>query len=586
MIQAAGSGDVVKLSADMLFQTQGSCIVFEGKDDVTFDCDDHHIEGIYSSATSGILFNYTNKSSSNNVVKNCNVSKFQVGVWFYYGYNNTVINVNSEDNEYGVIIEGVSSNALINSTLRDNYYDQLLIASDNNTLKNVYISTDWDANDDGALYVFDSNYNYFENITIEKAPYAGFTIDNITQNTITGSSIENCEYGLYVESSDYNLIYDNYFSNANNVYVDEETMNYWNTTKREGINIIGGPYIGGNYWSDYAGQDTTGDKIGEEPYVIDSNNSDYLPLTFTTNTTPHSPPESAPPENQSDGEQINGIYMPATSSKTTKTWDVINNGRKVEFEINSTQIPITNVVFVLGEKATDAFLEIEKEGTKPPETSEPPGEVYGYITIYSDGISEKLVGNISINFKVERSWIEENNISPSSMTLMRFVSSEWKKLQTEMVGSSGGHYYYISESPGFSFFSITGKEIVCVPNSRRCSENHLQKCKSDGNAWETIETCEYGCDPEIHSCKKKVRICHPGEIRCYGNVLQKCTDGGYVWDELETCEYKCMDKKCVIVVEFDYNQFYILLAVSLIMVISLIVMKAKSSKHEVRIKND
>lgn len=53
------------------------------------------------------------------------------------------------------------------------------------------------------------------------------------------------------------VIFDNYFGatsaeTASDISYD--TGNNWNIEKTRGKNIVGGPFIGGNYWYDYMGQ--------------------------------------------------------------------------------------------------------------------------------------------------------------------------------------------------------------------------------------------------------------------------------------------------------------------------------------------
>ena len=104
---------------------------------------------------------------------------------------------------------------------------------------------------------------------------------NITGNTVTGNS----QYGIRLIGSN-NLIYNNYFNNTNNSLVSaDSTGNIWNTTPTPGTNIIGGSYLGGNYWANPTGtgwsQTQPGNSYGftTQPYTVNGSDIDQYPLT-------------------------------------------------------------------------------------------------------------------------------------------------------------------------------------------------------------------------------------------------------------------------------------------------------------------
>ena len=64
--------------------------------------------------------------------------------------------------------------------------------------------------------------------------------------------------------------------------------NTWNTTYATGPNVIGGQYLGGNYWANPSDTgysqtctDSNGDGFCDNPYPLATNNTDNLPLHAT-----------------------------------------------------------------------------------------------------------------------------------------------------------------------------------------------------------------------------------------------------------------------------------------------------------------
>ncbi len=126
-----------------------------------------------------------------------------------------------------------------------------------------------------------SRNNTLRNNTVNGNLYDGIGLWNSSNNTLSGSTMrDNGGTGLSVVGIN-NSIYNNYFSNAHNVTASG--TNTWNIAKTAGTNIFGGPYLGGNFWSDYGGVDTNGDGLGNTglPYNANGNiqnGGDYLPL--------------------------------------------------------------------------------------------------------------------------------------------------------------------------------------------------------------------------------------------------------------------------------------------------------------------
>ncbi len=151
-----------------------------------------------------------------------------------------------------------------------------LQSSDNNTIKNNTISA-ISGGDGGAGGFYRSNGA--EGIGV------GTYILSSGNNSLTGCTLLNNNFGVYLSSSNRNLIYHNNFINNTNQAYDNTGTNSWNA-----------PYpTGGNYWSNYngtdnysgPGQNITGcDRIGDTPYMNISGGAgaqDNYPLMYPFN---------------------------------------------------------------------------------------------------------------------------------------------------------------------------------------------------------------------------------------------------------------------------------------------------------------
>jgi len=438
-----------------------------------------------NSNTCGILL----FSSSNNTLTNNNAdSNNDRGI-----YLSSSSNYNADsNNNYGILLFSSSNNTLANNTANSNTNGIYLLSSSNNTLTNNTMSGN---NYNFGIYatsLSDYTHNIDTNNTVDEKPIyywinrqnaqipddAGFvgvvnstniTVKNmVLTNNLHGvlfvytndSRVENVTasnnyYGIHLSSSRNNQIYNNYFNNTNNAY--DSGYNTWNTTPTIGTNIIGGSWLGGNYWSDYDGVDTDNDDLGDTltPYNSSSNityGGDYHPLIYI-------PPEAPlPPSSSSGGVGVGSSDEPENVEETVVLRIYLQAGESSNYNFND----VVTSVDVTPDKTyglVAAKIEVLKGRPSSITTDPPAGEIYKYVDVFvgTSGWSDDKFSSSVINFQVPATWFKENNIDPASVTLYRHKNGKWESLRTTLTGQAGGFYKYSSPTPGFSTFMILGQ---------------------------------------------------------------------------------------------------------------------------------
>jgi PGF-pre-PGF domain-containing protein len=144
----------------------------------------------------------------------------------------------------------------------------------------------------------------------------------------------------------------------------------------------------------------------------------------------------------------------------------ITTGVIVNVESDKDEISIKSTKFETTGNYENVNYTIKKLDDKPADILEEPMEnstVYEYLDIKLTTneiyMHEEEFEYIKFQFKVEKTWIENNNIDQESITLIRF-NNGWYPLPTSFLFEDELFLYFEAESPGLSIYTVVGTEIV------------------------------------------------------------------------------------------------------------------------------
>eukprot|EP01105_Mastigella_eilhardi_P005835 TRINITY_DN17538_c0_g1_i1.p1 TRINITY_DN17538_c0_g1~~TRINITY_DN17538_c0_g1_i1.p1 ORF type:complete len:481 (-),score=119.20 TRINITY_DN17538_c0_g1_i1:59-1501(-) len=194
------------------------------------------------------------------------LSYSRVGIGLDYSHDGNIIQGNRlEGCHVGVQIDHGQRNIIIDNTFLSNHDDAIFLHTD---LKDHFPATSF--------------------------PNLGLPIDHTlsTGYTVERNHIESLGWCVHLMATTDSVVRDNLIgsspANPWTCLADEDCTGtvFAYDPPQKGVNIVGGPYLGGNYWGNYDGTDTNGDGLGDTlvPYTNDGSmevEGDTHPLIMT-----------------------------------------------------------------------------------------------------------------------------------------------------------------------------------------------------------------------------------------------------------------------------------------------------------------
>ncbi len=149
----------------------------------------------------------------------------------------------------------------------------------------------------------------------------------------------------------------------------------------------------------------------------------------------------------------------------------VANGKPIKFDFAKNATCVVYVTFDAKKTAgkTTAIAEqlkakstLVSELNSSEKSSENSSEIYRYFNLWVGNAgfaTSKNIENPVICFKVEKSWLQDKNIDKASIKLNRYNDKKWSQLPVKQLKEDNEYLYLTAETPGFSFFAITGEAV-------------------------------------------------------------------------------------------------------------------------------
>lgn len=225
---------------------------------------------------------------SNITARNLNLTGNEEGCLIAFSSGCLVENVTFSNNNRGVLLVSSHNNFFTGNYFSNNGWSGISLYNSKNNLleKNVFlkenigifvssssveniIAKSLFSNCDYGIWIqYSCKNSIFRNII--QGAYKGLTFEHATNNIVTNNYVRNNEYGFWLHNSADNTVsHNNFINNTFQAYISDVITceNKWNFVYP----------LGGNFWSDYQGEDADCDGIGDTQY-IKGGVTDDLPL--------------------------------------------------------------------------------------------------------------------------------------------------------------------------------------------------------------------------------------------------------------------------------------------------------------------
>jgi PGF-pre-PGF domain-containing protein len=167
------------------------------------------------------------------------------------------------------------------------------------------------------------------------------------------------------------------------------------------------------------------------------------------------------------------VYITLGVGKATITSSSITTSGKLIATIAKYQdIAIRGMNITVVNNVANIKIIITKVNTLPSTVAfDISGKVYNYISVDEANFTDSDISKVNMTFAVNKTWLTNNNIDASNMTMYRWANNKWNDLGAIKVSEDTSEVFYTVGSPGLSVFVIGTKGVQAPAPSPTCTES-------------------------------------------------------------------------------------------------------------------
>ncbi len=266
---------------------------------------------------------------------------------------------------------------------------------------------------------------------------------NVTQDVLLGADFFNLTYYIYRSEANHTANLSGVNITVSNVSSFVKSVSGFGANSTTVTGLVRGTYHFAVVTADDGGNVNLS--------VLTPGN--YANVSVTPDTVA---PNSGGNNNNGGGGGGGGGQNTNEGVKVSKKWDILPSGAAT-MAISKAEIGFSAIDFTVANSAAGAEITVTKLDKPPVVKRDVQGRVYQYIRIDKVNIPEAGVSNVTVEFKVEKKWFDQNSGSVKNIVLQRYFSELWTSLDTAYVRSDDTHQYFVAKSPGLSIFAIVLK---------------------------------------------------------------------------------------------------------------------------------